>query len=72
MEGSLKLKLESSSSKLSEVAGRYDETYRFHANRSAFSVPNSRSNYLKESRNKETKEESNHEADPKVEHMIEK
>ncbi len=72
MEGSLKLKLESSSSKLSEVAGRYEEIYRVHANRSSFSVPNSRSSYLKESRNKDTKEESNHEADPKVEHLIKK
>jgi hypothetical protein len=42
-----------------------------HANRSALSVP-SRSYYLKDSRTRETKEESNHEADPKVERMIEK
>lgn len=43
-----------------------------HANRSALSVPNSRSYYLKGSRTRETKEESNNEADPRVERLIEK
>jgi hypothetical protein len=52
VESELRMKLESSTSRLFEVEDRYCETYRVHAKKTPLSLPSSRSYYLKESRSR--------------------